>query len=194
MGISFPVRIPRTLAKSFYRNGLRLRCRPRESTAITTASCHRAVAYLGRCLLCASQRRVDHMLRDEPDLQLVAPNHVADHEVVRPIVARGRMASASIVFMVVPPIERQLAGIRTTRASRCGARRLPLSGVCRVRMSSSHRVSFRRVFRNAPPPLALRRLAEDRQRPAELDRQPADAERHKEPRDHRRQTADANSV
>src|SRR6476469_9646468 len=51
-----------------------------------------------------------------------------------------------------------------------------------------------RVFRIALPTLALRRFAEDRQRPAKLDRQTPNAERHKEPGDHGRQTADAESV
>jgi hypothetical protein len=52
----------------------------------------------------------------------------------------------------------------------------------------------RRVFRIALPTLALRRFAEDWQRPAELGCQTPYAERHQEPRDHCRQTADAESV
>ena len=53
---------------------------------------------------------------------------------------------------------------------------------------------LRGVFRSALPTLAPRRFAEYGERPPELDRQTPYAERHKEARDHRRQTADVESV
>jgi len=44
--------------------------------------------------LCANERRVDNVFRDEPHLQFVSPDDVADQQVVGPIVARLRGATS----------------------------------------------------------------------------------------------------
>jgi hypothetical protein len=132
------------------------------------------------------------------DARFVAPRTVAvGHEGGGMKVLRGKRVFLNVgtraTLPDVPGMS-DAAPMTHVEALELGCRR----GACRYRdtklaLESSSLLSCR-VFPIALPTLALRRFAEDGQRPAELDRGTPHAERHKESSDHRRQTAETESV